>query len=143
MNAFYHGNETDIDFKYVNKYLKDSIIDILTMLNDYENDFYVLPLELFDDKDNDEYHKLLIDAANNVIIQMFNTPYKSIEDLYSNNKTYEDVENSLIPSIKDQLIFSDYNDLKCNSLREKILKYLKINSGMKFLDRNNEIETMR
>lgn len=47
-----------------------------------------------------------------MILSMFSSGYNSVKDFYANNKTYEDIENNLVPQIRAQLVFEGLEDVK-------------------------------
>ena len=127
MAIFYNGTEDEINFEYTNKYVKECIQDVLLLLREYTDDFYVLPIEYITATDGEAYHSVLSKAAENMILSMFSTEYDDVRDFYAKNKTYEDIENNLLPQIKEQLIFGGLEDIKM-TLRDKCANCLKINS---------------
>lgn len=126
MATFYSGTEDEINFEYTNQYVQECIRDVLLLLREYTDDFYILPLEYITVNDGEEYHSVLSKAAENMILSMFSTEYNDVRDFYTKNKTYEDIENNLLPQIKEQLIFDGLEDLKM-PLRDRCTNYLKSN----------------
>lgn len=53
MSAFYHGTDDEINFKTANRYLKDCFFDLLALLREYSEDFFVIPLETITISDYD------------------------------------------------------------------------------------------
>lgn len=126
MATFYKGTEEEINFEYTNQYVKECIQDILLLLREYKDDFYILPIEYITVNDGEEYHSVLSKAAENMIFSMFSSEYNDVQDFYTKNKTYEDIENDLLPQIKEQLIFDGLEDVKM-PLRDRCTNYLKSN----------------
>lgn len=126
MATFYNGTEDEINFEYTNRYVKECIQDVLLLLREYTDDFYILPIEFIATSDGNEYHSALSKAAENMILSMFSTEYNDVQDFFIKNRTYEDIENNLLPQIKEQLIFDELEDLKM-PLRDKCINYLKLN----------------
>lgn len=129
MAAFYNGTEDEINFDYTNQYVKECIQDTLILLREYEDDFYILPIEYITMSECEEYSFALSDVAEKMILSMFSIEYNDIQDFCSRNKTYEDIENNLLPQIKNLLIFCGLEDLKM-SLRGKCNNYLKSNGNI-------------
>ena len=127
MTILYNGTENEINFDYTNQYVKECIQDILLLLREYTDDFYILPIEYITVNDGEEYHFALSKTAEDMILSMFSTEYNDIQDFITNNKTYEDIENNLLPQIKNQLIFDGLEDAKI-PLRDRCTNYLKSNS---------------
>lgn len=126
MAIFYRGTEDEINFEYTNKYLKECIQDMLHLLRKYVDDFYILPTEFITGTEGDEYHTALVEAAENMILSMFSAEYNSVQEFYAENHTYEDIENNLLPHVKEQLIFDGLEDIKV-SLRDRCTNYLQSN----------------
>lgn len=126
MATFYNGTEEEINFEYTNQYVKECIQDILLLLREYKDDFYILPIEYVTVNDGEEYHSVLSKAAENMIFSMFSSEYNDVQDFYTKNKTYEDIENDLLPQIKEQLIFDGLEDVSM-PLRDRCTNYLKSN----------------
>ena len=126
MATFYNGTEEEINFEYTNQYVKKCIHDILLLLREYKDDFYILPIEYITVNDGEEYHSVLSKAAENMIFSMFSSEYNDVQDFYTKNKTYEDIENDLLPQIKEQLIFDGLEDVNM-PLRDRCTNYLKSN----------------
>ena len=126
MATFYNGTEEEINFEYTNQYVKECIQDILLLLREYKDDFYILPIEYVTVNDGEEYHSVLSKVAENMILSMFLSEYNDVQDFYTKNKTYEDIENDLLPQIKEQLIFDGLEDVK-RPLRDRCTNYLKLN----------------
>lgn len=126
MATFYNGTEEEINFEYTNQYVKECIHDILLLIREYKDDFYILPIEYITVNDGEEYHSVLSKAAENMIFSMFSSEYNDVQDFYTKNKTYEDIENDLLPQIKEQLIFDGLEDVNM-PLRDRCTNYLKSN----------------
>ena len=135
MATFYKGTEEEINFEYTNQYVKECIQDILLMLREYKDDFYILPIEYITVNDGEEYHSVLSKAAENMIFSMFSSEYNDVQDFYTKNKTYEDIENDLLPQIKEQLIFDGLEDVKM-PLRDRCTNYLKSNGHIMSVMKN-------
>lgn len=134
MSSFYRGNEEEINYEYMNMYLKECIRDVLILFREYPDDFYILPTEFINVTEGDKYHSILIDVAEKMILSMFSVEYDNIQEFYDDNDSYEDIENKLLSHIRGQLIFEDLEDINL-SLRDKCDKYIKVN-GDKMLFMN-------
>lgn len=118
MSAFYHGTDDEINFETANRYLKDCFFDLLALLREYSEDFFVIPLETITISDNDGYHKVLAGAAEQMLVSLFSNKYDSVEEMKNDNSSYEDIENHLPDWIKERLIFDSLEDSKL-SIKEK------------------------
>jgi hypothetical protein len=126
MATFYRGTDQEINFEYANKYLKECIQDMLVLLRNYSDDFYVLPIEFINSTESNEYHSALVEAAERIILSMFSKDYQNVQEFYDDNECYEDIEAKLLPHIKDMLIFEELKDVKL-TLRDRCNKYIKAN----------------
>ena len=123
MTSFYHGTDGEINFETVNRYLKDCFSDMLVLLREYSEDFFVIPLETITTTDNDEYHKALVNAAEQMLLSFFSKRYGSIEEMKNDNSSFEELENNLYSWIKERLVFDSIEDSKL-SIEEKCKKAL-------------------
>lgn len=78
--TFYSGTEDEINFEYTNKYLRECIQDMLLLLREYTDDFYILPTEFIKTMDGDEYHTVLVKTAENMILSMFSVKYNNVQE---------------------------------------------------------------
>lgn len=118
MSVFYHGSENEINFETTNRYLKDCFWDLLAILREYSDDFFVIPLETITITDHDQYYNALSDAAKQMLVSLFSKQYDSFEEMKSDNSSYDDIEKHLPDWIKERLVFDSLKDSKL-SIREK------------------------
>ena len=130
MSTFYRGTDGEINFETTNRYLKDCFFDMLMLLREYSEDFFVIPLETITITESTEYYEALNDAANQMLLSFFSKQYDSIEEMKNDNHSYEDLERHLHSWIKKRIVFDSLEDSKL-SLEEKCKKGLKI--GKKYI----------
>lgn len=118
MSPFYRGTDVEINFETINTYLKDCLSDMLVLLREYSEDFFVITLEPITIMDNDEYHKVLVDAVKQMLLSFFSKRYGSIEEMKNDNSSYEELEEHLHVWIKERLVFVSFDDSKL-SIKEK------------------------
>lgn len=82
-----------------------------------------MPLEFVYDSQNSKYQNLLSEAADRMILSMFIKEYKSINDFFNDNETYEEIESKLLPHVRPTLIFNNIKDCH-RSLRERCNQHL-------------------
>ena len=87
MTPFYHGTDGEINFETANRYLKDCFSDMLVLLREYSEDFFVIPLETITTTDNDKYNEALVDAAERMLLSFFSKQYNSIEEIKNDNSS--------------------------------------------------------
>ena len=136
MSTFYRGTDGEINFETTNRYLKDCFFDMLMLLREYSEDFFVIPLETITITESTEYYESLNDATNQMLLSFFSKQYDSIEEMRNDNHSYEDLERHLHSWIKKRIVFDSLEDSKL-SLEEKCKKGLKI--GKKYI---HPIESM-
>lgn len=129
MSAFYGGNEEEINFEYMNTYLEESIKDMLILFREYPDDFYMIPIEFIKNTEQDEYHSILNDVAERMVLSMFFVEYKSVHEFCKDNDSYEAIEDKLLPYMRKQLIFEDLTDINL-PLRDRCNKYIKANEDI-------------
>lgn len=125
MSTFYHRTNSEINFEITNRYLKDCFFDMLVLLREYSDDFFLIPLETITITESTEYYKELNDAANQMLLLLFSKPYGSIEEMKNDNSSYEDLERHLHSWIKERIVFDTIEDSKL-SIEEKCKKALVI-----------------
>ena len=97
--------------------MKDCFWDLLAILREYSDDFFVIPLETITITDHDEYYNALSDAAKQMLVSLFSKQYDSFEEMKSDNSSYDDIEKHLPDWIKERLVFDSLKDSKL-SIRE-------------------------
>ena len=121
--SFYLGTSSKINFQYTNQYLKDCIKDLLLLFRQYQDDFYVLPIDPINVSDLNKYYSVLSTAAENMMLALFEYEYASVREIISDCCSYEDVESKLLPEMKERLVYDSLEDSKL-SLRDRCLRYL-------------------
>ena len=125
MSAFYYGLDGEINFETANRYLKDCFSDLLVLLREYSQDFFVIPLETITITDNNEYYEALSRVAERMILSLFSKEYNSVEEMKKDNSSYEDIENHLSGWIKERLVFDSLEESKF-SIKEKCENALRV-----------------
>lgn len=118
MSAFYRGTDDKINFEKANSYLKDCFSDLLVLLREYSDDFFVIPLETITITDSKEYNTALTEAAERMLLSLFSKEYNSVEEMKNDNLSYVDIEKHLPDWIKERLVFESLEDSML-SIREK------------------------
>lgn len=140
MSSFYKGDEKEINFEYTNMYLKESILDMITLFREYPDDFYILPIDFVNVTQKDEYKTFLVDVGEKMVLSMFSVQYQNVQEFYEDNDSYEVIESKLLAHIREQLVFEDLNDINL-PLRDRCEKYLKANSKkMPFMNKMDEAQ---
>lgn len=129
LSTFYKGTEEEINFEYVNGYLKDCFSDLLILFREYFGDFYLLPFETVSVTDNDEYYSALANASEKMVLSLFSKEYSRSKDMFEDNSSFEDIEEKFLPGIGERLIFDSVSDAEL-SLREKYASYLRANGDI-------------
>lgn len=126
MESFYKTDESLVNMEYINSFLKNCIKDMLILCEKFPEDFYVLPVSLARSSERREYYSDLSKIAENILLSIFSIEYKTIQEFYADNNSYESIEEKLFPYIRKQLIFNDLKDSDL-SLRDRCSKYIKLN----------------
>ena len=125
MSSFYHGTNDEVNFENANQYLKDCFSDLLVLLREYSDDFFVVPVETITLSDNEEYHEALAGAAENMLMSLFSKEYGSVEEMKNDNVTFEDIENHMPDWIKERLVFESLEDSRL-SIKKKCENALQV-----------------
>lgn len=124
MSAYYKPEGRGLNYNYINQYLKDTFVDIMLLLENYADDFWILPLDLICENERDVYLQKASKLAETILLQFFKKSINSLEDFNKKYFTYEDVESNLVDGAMDYLIFNDFTDANL-SLRERIERHIK------------------
>jgi len=109
--------------------------DLLEILSNYQNMFYILPLHLIYISDKKEYITLLHDFFKKFITSVFNEEFNDIDDFFKKYSTYDEIEKNMTPFFKKSLTFDEYNSENL-SLKEKIDTYINSQSLLISLTEN-------
>lgn len=129
LSTFYNGTSKDVNFEYANQYLRDCVSDLLNLFKNYFGDFYVLPVETVGMSEKDEYYSALSKTSEKMVLALFSKEYASVEDMFNDNSSFEEIEEKLLPGVNEQLIFDSLDDIEL-SLREKCTRYLRTNGNI-------------
>lgn len=140
MGIFYSVDEDVFNADYINQYFKDCLSDLLVLLQKYENDFIVLPLEEINETKNEEYHEVLMEAADQFVMSLLSDNYPTKESFLKENMSFEEIEKILLDSVSKRLIFNSFKDIGL-SLRDKCNLYFEQNGDkMSFYRGMNETQ---
>ena len=124
MSAFYKSSTYGLDYDYINKYFIDTFTDTVCLLDKYNEDFWILPLELIYENEKSEYFRETTKQATEILFNFFKEPSDSLEAFLGRYSTYEEIEIALVDGAMGHIIYNDFMDLEL-SLRERINKHLK------------------
>ena len=104
------------------KIFKRAFLDTLNILSQTDIYFYILPIKLIVVENEKEHLELLQKFFLNFINSSFNEEFMELNDFFDNYATYDEIEKSMTPSIRDSLTFDEGNDSNL-TLEEKINSY--------------------
>lgn len=70
-----------------------------------------------------QYYSILSDAAENMVLALFDNNYSSVDAIMEECCSYEDVDRRLMPEMRDRLVYDSLEDSRL-PLRDKCLQYL-------------------
>lgn len=126
MGVFFSVDEEGVNIDYINQYFRECLYDLIVLLNEYEKDFVVLPLETINETKNSEYHEVLIEASDQFVLSLFDNKYPTKESFIKEDLSFEEIEKNLLDSVSKRLIFNSFKDIDL-SLRDKCKKYFEQN----------------
>lgn len=143
LSTFFQSKPSEINTDYFIGYLNDCLLDVIQMLSEYPEIFYVLPLESVNNKQLSEYNELIIKSAEGMILSMFTQKYVNFEQFYRDNISFEDIEEKILPHIRESLIYTKIEDIKY-PLRERCKRYLiEYNSKIPFVNELTEVQLFK
>lgn len=126
MSGLYAASDDDINLNNINAYFIECICDLLKMLDEFGDDFYVFPIEPFQYSETEQYYDVLNDLSKNLSLSLFNKDYSSMEEALEQLDSYESIERQLKDEVKENIVFESIKDSQL-SLREKCEKYISAN----------------
>ncbi|HIP33768.1 MAG TPA: hypothetical protein EYG89_03345 [Bacteroidia bacterium] len=97
--------------------------DVFEILSKYQNNFYILPINIIAIENQEEHMELLQKFFLNFINTMLDENFDSIDDFFEKYLTYEDIENNMTLFFKSNLTFNDSND-EALSLKDKVESHI-------------------
>ncbi len=109
--------------------------DVLDILSNYQNIFYILPIRQIAISDEKEHFELLHEFYLSFINSVLNEEFKDFDDFFEKYITYDEIEKNMTPFFKTSLTFDEYKD-EVLSLKERIEAYINSHSIMLSLTQN-------
>lgn len=103
--------------------------DILDILSNYQNIFYILPIRLIAISDEEEQIELLNKFYLKFINSVLDEDLRDFNEFFKKYKTYDEIEKNIVSFFKENLILNEYDDENL-SLKKRIEAYLNSNSVM-------------
>ncbi|MHA6965661.1 hypothetical protein [Zobellella denitrificans] len=97
--------------------------DVLEVLSNHQNIFYILPIRQIAISDEKEQIELLHKFYLKFINSVFNDDFKDFNDFFEKYRTYDEIEKNMVSFFKANLIFDEHND-ETLSLKERVEAYL-------------------
>jgi hypothetical protein len=124
MENFFRIPQDKIDTANMTSYFINVYNDTIDILKKYNTQFYILPIRQIAAKSEKEQFDILNKSFLNFLSCAFDYNFISQEEFCHKYNTYEEIENNMIPYIREHLILSEQDDFKL-TLREKINLYFK------------------
>ena len=109
--------------------------DILDILLNYQNIFYILPIRQIAISDEKEHIELLQEFYLKFVNSVLNEEFKDFDNFFEKYSTYDEIEKNMTSYFKTSLTFDDYYD-ETLPLKEKIETYINSQSIMISLTEN-------
>jgi len=113
--------------EYVN-YFRRVLIDSIKVLENYQLNFYILPIQLLAIQINQDHHEVLDKFFVNFLSSMFGKKYEEKDTFCTDFNTFEEIENQLEPYARDRIVFNRVGE-ETISLRRKIEMYITSQPG--------------
>ncbi|EMO83104.1 hypothetical protein [Leptospira santarosai] len=117
------------------EYFRRVYLDTKNILENYRNQFYILPIRDIAIVDQKNHSRMLKEIFLNVISDAFDKVFETEEDFCSEFTNFDDIERNMKPHVKVALIFDQEYDQN-RPLKEKIMNYFNNQMGGSFLIKN-------
>jgi len=104
--------------EYVN-YFRRVLIDSIKVLENYQLNFFILPIQLLAIEINQKHHEVIDKFFFNFLSSMFGKKYEEQDLFCVDFNTFEEIENQLEPYVCDRIVFDSVGK-ETISLRRKI-----------------------
>lgn len=119
--------------------------DVMEVLTNYQNIFYILPINIIAIENQNEHMELLQKFFLSFINTMLDDNFHTIDDFYEKYLSYADIEKNMIPFFKLNLIFDNSMNEEI-SLKEKVESYINnqpiMSSSFKTMSESERFITM-
>lgn len=119
LSCFYRSDYSLINYNKLSDMLCNAFGNIISILDDYSDDFWILPINTDDSTAQKERENVLKDVSKSIFLNFFTTEFKSIQDFLNSSLKYEDIYEILNPTIRDMLFVDSYRDFSL-TIRERI-----------------------
>ncbi|PUU87885.1 MAG: hypothetical protein CI948_2472, partial [Halanaerobium sp.] len=121
------GNKIDINETI--DYFQKAYNDTIMLLEKYQSEFLILPIRDVFWENKNEQLELLDTFFWKFISGIFSKEFGDFDEFNKEYETYEEIENGIIESVFENLIYTDSYDSELN-LKERIGRYLKNENNM-------------
>jgi hypothetical protein len=110
--------------------------DVLTILSEYQNVFYILPIHTIAIENEKKHHELLQKYFLSFLNSVLNEDFQSFDDFFDKYNTYDEIERDIVPLFKTSFTFgmSDKNA----PLSDKIETYINSQSILLSMTKNKD-----
>jgi len=114
---------------------KRAYSDMIEILSNYQNIFYILPMGQIAIPDQKEHNELLNNFYLKFVGSVLNENFENFNEFFEKYRTYDEIDKNLTSFFRANLIFEEYNNEEL-SLGEKIESYINSHSVMITLTQN-------
>ena len=140
LDPLFKMSENKIDINETIGYFQKAYNDTIMLLEKYQSEFLILPIRDVFWENKDEQLELLDTFFWKFISGIFSKEFGNFDEFNKEYETYEEIENGIIESVFENLIYTDSYDSELN-LKERVERYLKIENNMsKLTDQMTETE---
>jgi len=136
LENFFHLPHNKINKDETIKIFNAAYKDTVQILTKYNNQFYILPMREIAIKSSKEQVEFLEKSFLNFLSNAFDVKFISREDFCKKYKTYEEIEENMIPYFRKYLILDEQFNFTL-TLREKINLYIKSQINIPELIKDN------
>lgn len=106
--------------------------DVLKVLENYQEHFFILPINLISIENQEKHMKLLQNFFLSFINTMLDENFDTFEHFYEKYSTYTEIEVNMSEFFKSHLTYNNFKDEKL-SLKEKVESYINSQPIMSYI----------
>lgn len=122
MSSFFGGDALPLNYHRIKNYVYNVGTDLISLLDNFSDDFYVIPFKYMDNDSEVKRLKELSSFAKTCLLAAFDYKYNTLEDMTAENASFEDIERNLNKNALCAFVYLSADDTKL-SLRERIEQY--------------------
>ena len=107
MDRFFRLPQDKIDIDKMGNYFIGVYNDTIQMLTKYNAQFYILPIREIGIESEKKQFEILDKSYLNFLSSTFDDNFKSQDEFCTKYNTYEEIEKSMVPYVRDHLVLSE------------------------------------